>query len=123
MNKITIVLPTLISILAAGQAFARGSAAIYECNDGEAKMTQIRNGLTLESGVYGKCEGHVDIVGSSKTTYKVQGFLGASTCNKGLTIEWEDQNGLGDSKTRFINLISNSGAETLVCHLTQESND
>jgi hypothetical protein len=123
MKKIIIVLPTLILMLACSQVFARGTAAIYDCNNGEARMTQIRNRITLESNVYGKCEGHADIVGSSMTTYKISGFLGSSTCNKALAIEWEDKNGLGDSKTRLINLVSTSGAEILECHLTQRSND
>lgn len=123
MNKLIIGLLAISSILMSTQAFARGNAAIYNCNKGEAILTQFRSRITLTSVSLGSCEGHVDIIGSSATSFKVSGSLGSANCNKAMSIEWNDENGLGDSQKRAIKLTSNSGTEILDCDLIQNSKD
>lgn len=123
MKKIRTSLIVVISMITSAQLFARGTEAIYACNDSEIKMTLMRNRISLESNLLGLCIGHADIVGGTMTTHKVKGFLGAHTCNNGLTVEWEDPYGLGNALKRTIKLTSKSGSEMINCRLIQEGID
>jgi hypothetical protein len=123
MNKFIVGLLAISSTFMSAQALARGNDAIYSCNEGEVKLTQFRNRITLESSDFGLCEGHVDIVSSTLGEYKVLGTLGAASCNKALSIEWKDGNGLADANRRIIFLSSKSGVEYIDCHLIQSSKD